>query len=312
MTPLRKMGLFTQVTSIALISFWSSLSDPWAEEQGTGKQDLKTNTDFLHLSWKRTLGKYINTQTLFGAHSQHSTNWFPLRGSPKETTSPPQPAVASGTTTTLWQSFWWGLLFHKLAVCQQDQVFVRILPSRESNGISKLGCTLRAPRTLEHIGVWVPPSQALVSLVKGHPDYKNFQGCPGDCDKPPIWTILLLQASRLLPSPFPLGLTIHPSSLPTTFPRTLNLFPWLPQPYWKPSARVQGLGTGNGRMKLRAASHLLTCALALNSPKHPRMEPRLPGKLEVPLILWQIFNSFLTLQNFPSPAISSWMGHCLR
>lgn len=111
------------------------------------------------------------------------------------------------------------------------------------------------------------------------------------------------------PSPFPLGLTIK-SSLSATFPRSLKSFPWLPQPYWKPRTRAQSLRGEWSWELLATCSPVLQVLSPTNTMDDRAKIPPTPQNWTF-LILRQIFNSFLTFQNSPSPEISSWTGYCL-
>lgn len=116
MTALRKTGLFTQVTSIALLSFWSPLNDLWVLRKGRALEEGLQNRHILSPSFLQT--KFKET------HRQSDTILSPLTmlhklvpihhsGSPQRNHSIPQPAVESETTGTQLQS----LLYVCLLLC---------------------------------------------------------------------------------------------------------------------------------------------------------------------------------------------------
>lgn len=253
--------------------------------QGTGRTSKQT--DFLHLPrWRQSLREYIDTQTLYWAHSQCSANWFPL-GLPQRNHLIPQPAVGSGTAgapvSPLWE-------FHH----------------PEAKASPKLGCTWKALRNT--VNMLVPGSHPRESwfIWSGSHEYEDFKACPGDYDGQPITIVSLPPASCPWPSPFPLGLT---PNLPSLFPPSQGLSQVTSHGF--PSL-TESQAEVSGRRKLRAASHLLTWASTFRLPyQYPWVRQDPWGELGVFLILTNTQVAFCHSKNAPSPEISSWTGCCL-
>lgn len=106
MTPLRKTGLFTQGTSIALLSFWSLLDESRAGRKGRALEGGLQNEHILSPSvLMETKLKEIHQHpdtTLSPLTALHKL--VPTQGLPQRNHLIPQPAVASGTTMTQYQS----------------------------------------------------------------------------------------------------------------------------------------------------------------------------------------------------------------
>lgn len=104
MTALRKTGLFTHVTSIALLSFWSPLNDSWVLRKGRALEGGLQNRHILSPSFLQTKFKetHQHPDTILSPLTMlHKL--VPIRAPHQETTAFPQPAVESGTTVTLLQ-----------------------------------------------------------------------------------------------------------------------------------------------------------------------------------------------------------------
>lgn len=101
MTPLRKMGLFTQVTSIALLSYWSPLNDLWTLRKGWGTR-RRTSKQTHTLSFLQTKFKEITSTPRHYIELTHNApqNWFS-----EASQKPPHPSAGLWRARPHWHHY---------------------------------------------------------------------------------------------------------------------------------------------------------------------------------------------------------------